>query len=115
MKEDAATIRKAMAQINTLREDDGTPEWAQSLNQLTRWVMTKEEHADKIIDRAAHYMLAQRVKEASFPRKEDYHLALELHHKLMQAAMKSKQSVKSEVADALDHAVADVGAMYTSE
>ena len=58
-------------------------------------------------------MLCQRVKKDSFKTAADYHLALELHHALMQAAMKAKQTADAAACDALDHAIADVGAMYT--
>ena len=39
--------------------------------------------------------------------------ALEAHHAVMQAAMKAKQTVDTAAADNLDHAIADVGCMYT--
>ncbi len=42
---------------------------ALSFNQATRWVMTKEDHANKIIGTASDYMLAQRVKEELFDSK----------------------------------------------
>lgn len=50
LKEDAATVRKAMVQINELA---GAPS-ALSLNQATRWIMTKEEHAKNIITTARY-------------------------------------------------------------
>ena len=40
--------------------------------QATRWVMTKEEHASKIITTVADYMLAQRVKAAEIESRETY-------------------------------------------
>lgn len=45
VKEACATIRKAMVQINELSATMS----AQNINQMTRWVNTKEEHAKKII------------------------------------------------------------------
>ena len=41
------------------------------------------------------------------------HQALVAHHSLIQAAVKTKQVVDVAACDALDHAIADVGAMYT--
>jgi nickel superoxide dismutase len=35
---------------------------AQSQNQLVRWVMNKENHAQKIISTISDYFLTQRVK-----------------------------------------------------
>merc|ERR1712232_823870 len=103
LKEDAATVRKAMVQINEL--GTGTP---LALNQTTRWIMTKEDHAKNIITTASEYMLAQRVKKELFDNDEDYHQALVAHHSLIQTAMKTKQVVDVAACDALDHAIADV-------
>ena len=64
VKEACATIRKAMVQINELTSAGLT---AQSINQVTRWVNTKEEHAKKIIDLMANYCLCQRVKPVGAP------------------------------------------------
>ena len=47
-----------MVKINELSADLNP----QNFNQMTRWVNTKEEHANKIIHLAADYSLAQRVK-----------------------------------------------------
>ena len=59
LKEDAATVRKAMVQINDL-SGAGT---ALALNQATRWIITKEDHAKSIISTVSEYMLCQRVKK----------------------------------------------------
>ena len=110
LKEDAATVRKAMVQINEL--GTSTP---LALNQSVRWITTKEEHAKNIITTASEYMLAQRVKKELFESETDYFQALAAHHALMQAAVKTKQVVDVAACDALDHAIADVGAMYTKK
>merc|ERR1712021_284323 len=107
VKEACATIRKAMVQINELTNAGLT---AQSINQITRWVNTKEEHAAKIIDLMANYCLCQRVKPVGvagspFSTEKDYMDALKAHHNVMVAAMKSKQSVDLAAADGLEHAV----------
>ena len=47
-----ATIRKAMVQINEL--SGAAAGSAQTFNQMTRWVNTKEEHCAKIIDLVAN-------------------------------------------------------------
>mmetsp|Transcript_28353 Transcript_28353/g.76385 ORF Transcript_28353/g.76385 Transcript_28353/m.76385 type:complete len:157 (-) Transcript_28353:647-1117(-) len=111
LKEDATTIRKAMVSIRELGSSGHAK--PSELNQITRWVMTKEEHASHIIELVANYMLAQRVKEVVFKTKAEYHQALEVHHAVMQAAMKAKQSVDTEACDALEHALADLAPMYT--
>ncbi|KAL7453893.1 hypothetical protein ACHAWC_005531, partial [Mediolabrus comicus] len=115
IKQAAETIRKAMVQSNELHAGLAAESSAQSLNQMMRWVMTKEEHAKKIISLVAEYCLCQRVKKEIFASDKDYVDALKAHHAVMQSAMKCKQSVDTAVADALDHAIADFAKMYTKE
>lgn len=88
-----------------------------SFNQMTRWVMTKEEHCCKVITKISEYCLCQRVKPygatgSPFQSEKDYIDALKAHHSAMQWAMKCKQSVDSSVADSLLHSIEDVGKMY---
>ena len=102
-----------MVQINALSADMNP----QNFNQMTRRVNTKEEHAQKIILLAADYSLAQRVKafgtpKSPFASQKDYLDALVAHHVLIQAAMKSKQTVDVALAAALEHAVDDFSKMY---
>mgnify|MGYP001190932365 FL=1 len=58
-------------------------------------------------------MLCQRVKKELFENEAEYLQALYAHHSAMQAAMKTKQVVDVAACDALDHAIEDVGKMYT--
>ena len=103
-----ATIRKAMVQINELHAAGGS---AQNFNQMTRWVMTKEEHCGKIIKIMSEYALCQRVKPEVFSKPEDHVDAPKAHHAVMQSAMKAKH-VDVAVADALEHSVEDMSKMY---
>ncbi len=80
---------------------------------MTRWVNTKEEHCKKIIELVGEYCLCQRVKTTGvFASDADYVEALKAHHAVMQAAMKSKQTVDTAQADALDAAVETFSKMY---
>lgn len=113
IKEACATIRKAMVQINELHAKGDV----QSFNQMTRWVNTKEEHANKIIRQIGEYCLCQRVKPVGAPKspfttEKDFVDALKAHHAVMVAAMKAKQTVDVSGADALEHAVGDFSKMY---
>jgi len=81
--------------------------------QAARWVAVKEASAGNIMSIVADYMLAQRVKKELFDNSADYLAALEVHHTVLQAAMKTKQVVDVAACDALDHAIEDVGKMYT--
>lgn len=88
MMEDAATIEKGMAQ---LREMDGQE--SPSKNQMVRWVMNKDQHAQAIQDQVAAYWLAQRIKAPKDEGGKDrYHRQLELLHGITVAAMKCKQT-----------------------
>ena len=106
LKEACATIKKAMVQINELSASLD----ALKINQMTRWVMTKEEHAGKIVSLMSEYSLCQRVKPMSDPKtpfssEEDYTEALKAHHMVMAAAVKTKQTVDPANADALEAAI----------
>ena len=68
LKEDAATVRKAMVQINELSTSVSGGE-ALALNQATRWVLTKDEAAGNIITTVSEYMLCQRVKKELFEKE----------------------------------------------
>ena len=112
LQQHSATIRKAMVQSADLQCGDVS---LQDMNQIVRWINTKEEHASKIITLVAEYCLCQRVKKEIFASEKDYSDALLAHHAVMQAAMKAKQSVDTAAADALDHAIGDFAKMYTKE
>merc|ERR1712050_12177 len=90
---------------------------ALKINQITRWVNTKEEHASKIISLMSEYCLCQRVKPVSDPKtpfksEADYIAALQAHHKVMTAAVKCKQTVDPANADALAAAATEMSKMY---
>ena len=55
IEEDITTIRKAMNMINDLAGKSD----AQSLNQISRWVTTKESHAQNAQETILNYFLAQ--------------------------------------------------------
>ena len=59
IQEDITTIQKAMKNINELSNNKTVP---QDLNQLVRWINTKEEHSQHIQDVMMQYFLAQRIK-----------------------------------------------------
>jgi ubiquitin-small subunit ribosomal protein S27Ae len=108
LKEHAATIRKAMVQSGELHATMGL----QEMNQIVRWVTTKEDHCSKIIATVGEYCLCQRVKKEVFANDADYVEALKAHHAVMQAAMKCKQTMDAASCDALDHALGDMSKMY---
>ncbi len=104
MLEDAATVSKAVAEIETLAGKSD----AQSLNQITRWVTNKEAHAQKVIETISNYFLTQRVKSS----QEDYAERLQKHHAVIVAAMKAKQNANKESAEALSQSISALAAYY---
>ena len=90
-KEDFATISKAMGEITTLSAKNDP----QSLNQLNRWITTKEEHANSIQRVVSDYFLTQRIKS----KNKNYDKHLRFLHELLVSAMKCKQTVESKNID----------------
>merc|ERR1719382_544681 len=101
------TIRKAVAQMQDLHKSGSL----QDLQQLVRWINTKEEHATKIMTTIAEYFLAQKVKKEQLS-EHDYLEVLALHHAVMVAAMKTKQSSEMGNVDALDKAIEALRPVY---
>ena len=104
MRQDVATIHKAVDMIVGLAGKTDP----QSQNQLVRWVMNKEQHAQNIIDSISDYFLTQRVKAS----QEDYAERLQKHHAVIVAAMRAKQNADPEVVDELKAAVDAVAPYY---
>jgi nickel superoxide dismutase len=103
LKEDTTTIGKAVQNVIDLSGKND----AQSVNQATRWIMTKEDHATNIIRVVSEYFLTQKVKPVA-PDAEgynDYLKSLADHHAVMVAAMKTKQTVEKENVDNLNKAI----------
>merc|ERR1712187_166672 len=105
--EDAMTIRKAVAQSQELHRAGKL----QDIHQLVRWINTKEEHATKIMTTIAEYFLAQKVKKDQL-KHDEYLEVLGLHHAVMVAAMKTKQSSEMGPVDALDKAIVALRPVY---
>lgn len=113
MREDAATIEKAVRNIIELSAADD----AQSTNQRVRWIMTKEKHASDIITVVSEYFLTQKLKPVAAGQEgyEAYLSSLADHHAVMRAAMKCKQTVSEESVKALREALDGLARHYTAE
>ena len=110
MKEDAATIAKA---ITSLSELAGKAD-AQSWNQAIRWTTTKEDHASNIITIVSEYFLTQKVKPvaAGADGYDAYLASLADHHAVMRAAMVTKQTPTAESVAALNAAIERLAGHY---
>ncbi|MCA9413017.1 MAG: superoxide dismutase [Candidatus Omnitrophica bacterium] len=92
--EDITTVEKSMNQINELSQAGD-----KNYNQIVRWVVNKDDHAQKIQDTVAQYFLAQRIKPvdgADADGKMTYYKKLELCHNMIVQAMKAKQTTDLE-------------------
>ena len=110
MKEDAATIAKAITNITELAGKQD----AQAFNQAARWVATKEAHASDVISTVSEYFLTQKVKPVA-PGADGYDAYLKKladHHAVMVAAMKAKQSADPATAATLDKAIDKLATHY---
>ena len=91
LKEHAATIEKAMNQIN-----EGAKTEPMNHNQMIRWVMNKEKHAEEMQEIVSQYFLHQRIKvltdKSTKSDEMKYFTQLELLHKISVYAMKTKQT-----------------------
>jgi len=104
MLEDTQTIAKAIAGIDELSGKTDP----QSVNQLVRWVSTKEAHATSTQQTIAQYFMTQRLK----PTTDGYIPQLTTAHAVMVAAMKCKQSADPAMAEALKKSILEFHRAY---
>ena len=110
LMEDCATIEKAMTSIQAMDAEESP-----SKNQMVRWIINKEEHAQNIQDTVAAYWLAQRVKAPKDASGADkYHAQLKSMHQITVAAMKCKQTTDKSHVEALRKAALEFSATYFS-
>lgn len=94
LKEHADTVEKSMKQIKTLQAD---PE--KNANQLVRWVVNKDEHANKIQEIVYQYFMNQRVSPVEEDDKDayvNYVTQITLLHRMLVSAMKCKQTLDEQ-------------------
>ena len=112
--EDAATIEKGMNSIAELQKEEGS-----DANQLVRWIMNKDQHAQAIQERIASYWLAQRIKAPAdaddASARDKYHRQLALLHGMTVAAMKCKQATDTAHVARLRELALDFSETYFSE
>ena len=113
IEEDIATIRKAMSMIKGLSGKSD----AQSINQMIRWVNTKESHAVKIQETVSSYFLAQRIKpkKKGAAGRQKYVNQTLLLQQLIVAAMKCKQNVDQSRCEAASDLVVEFSVSYFDE
>jgi nickel superoxide dismutase len=104
ISEHIQTIEKSMNEINEL-EKAGLSHHS---NQLVRWIMNKEDHANQLQEIVTQYFMTQRIK---FDTK-DYDKKLGILHHMLVYAMKCKQTTDLENVEALKKLVKEFSGIY---
>jgi nickel superoxide dismutase len=113
MKEHIQTIEKSMKQIIELSK---APD--KNANQLMRWVLNKEQHADELAQIVTYYFLTQRIKpvnEDDAAAFEDYLSKISLLHKMLVYSMKTKQTTDLYNVEALRSLLQDFHDAYSEK
>lgn len=109
MLEDTQTIEKAITSVREFADGFAqSPPDAKTVNQLTRWINTKESHATNTQHIVAQYFLTQRIKAEN----ENYAKQLAAAHQVMVSAMKCKQDADPATAKSLKQAIYDLYRAY---
>lgn len=113
ISENIKTIEKAMLQIQGLEKEGN-----ENNNQIVRWVMNKEHHADQLSEVVTQYFMKQRMMPIEDVQSEGYAKythQLVLLHKLMVYSMKCKQTTDLEYVDKLKQTLAQFRSSYLGE
>ena len=109
--EHITTIEKAMKQVTELAKEQSP-----NYNQIVRWVVNKEKHAEELSDIVTYYFMAQRVKVADKSDAKahaDYVAKLTLLHQMLVNAMKAKQSTDLQAVSTLRSLLTSFKTVYT--
>jgi nickel superoxide dismutase len=103
INEHIVTVEKSMKQIIELEKDEH-----HNSNQLVRWIMNKEHHADEIQEIVSQYFMTQRIKLDM----ENYEKQLGLLHQMLIYSMKCKQTTDLNNVNKLKRIIDDFEALY---
>ncbi len=103
VREHIATIEKSIKAIQTLEKEKD-----HNANQLIRWVMNKEEHANQLQEIVTQYFMTQRIKTDA----KDYSKKLETLHQMLIYSMKCKQTTDLSHVEKLKSLVTEFEKLY---
>ncbi len=106
ISEHITTIEKSMNEI--MKIEKTSPHHS---NQLIRWVMNKERHADDLQEIVAQYFMTQRIKEDA----KEYEKKIRLLHQLLLYSMKCKQTTDLSHVEKLRNFLKDFQTLYFAE
>jgi nickel superoxide dismutase len=113
LSEHIATIEKSTKEILELSKDP-----SKNASQLVRWVENRDHHADEFAEIVSYYFLQQRIEPIADSNQAAYSTytgKLALCHRLMVAAMKSKQTNEGQPVSDLRKLLADFQKAYSPE
>jgi nickel superoxide dismutase len=103
LREHITTIEKSMNSIIALKKEK-----EHDANQIVRWVMNKERHAEEFQHIVTQYFMTQRIK----PDAKAYQEKLVLLHKMLISSMKCKQTTDLQFVKDLRELVDKFEALY---
>ena len=101
LMEHISTIEKSMGKILDLESE-------KNKNQIVRWIINKEEHANQFQEIVSQYFLTQRIKADA----KEYGKKLELLHQMLVYAMKCKQTTDLQNTAKLKELVGEFDKLY---
>jgi nickel superoxide dismutase len=101
--EHITTIEKSMKEVKQL-----ATQHPDNQNQIVRWIVNKENHANELQEIVTQYFMTQRIK----PDEKDYTKKLTLLHKMLVFAMKCKQTTDVAHIGTLRSLLKDFEALY---
>ncbi len=113
MREHVTTIEKSMKEIIHISEGDHSHN-----NQLVRWVMNKDNHANELSEIATYYFMAQRVKPVQEDKKAEYEKYIKqitILHQIVVESMKAKQTTDLEICGKLKTLINQFETIYNSK
>lgn len=113
LAEHITTIEKSMDQIAALSSAGD-----KNYNQLVRWIVNKEDHANKYQEIVTRYFLTQRIKPADpadTAAYEDYQEKVTVLHQMLVYAMKCKQTTDRAHVDKLRELLDRFRELYFTE
>ena len=111
--ENCTTVEKAMKSIEELSAQPKP-----NMNQIVRWVDTKDEHANDTDYIISYYFMAQRIQpvdKSDAAGYEKYVKQLTLLHQMLITSMKTKQSTDLANVDKLRTFLAEFSKSYLGE
>ncbi|MCG8459996.1 MAG: superoxide dismutase, Ni [Holophagales bacterium] len=113
LREHVTAIEKSMTQVVALGKASPV-----SHNQVVRWVINKEQHADELSEIVTYYFMTQRIvppADGDEAAAKKYQHELGLLHRMLVHSMKAKQTTDKAHIEALREAIDAFEASYMGE